>query len=121
MDASLRKRLGWDAVVGAVLTAAALTAMGTSFVVTENIEKKLYDLRLRTLPETPASDDIRLVAIDAPSIEAIGRWPWPRGVMADLLSRIAAGEPKALGCAVIFSEPDDNPGLVALKDLKEEY
>ncbi|MBP9128593.1 MAG: CHASE2 domain-containing protein, partial [Elusimicrobia bacterium] len=98
-----------------------MTAMGTSFGVTENIEKKLYDLRLRTLPETIASDDIRLVAIDAPSIEAIGRWPWPRGVMADLLSRIAAGEPKALGCAVIFSEPDDNPGLMALKDLKEEY
>jgi CHASE2 domain-containing sensor protein/predicted Ser/Thr protein kinase len=121
MDASLRKRLGWDAVVGAALTAAALAAMGTSFVFTENIEKKLYDWRLRSLPSAALSEDIRLVAIDAPSIEAIGRWPWPRGVMAELLSRIAAGEPKALGCAVIFSEPDDNPGLVALKDLKEEY
>jgi hypothetical protein len=81
------------------------------FPFTESLEHKLYDLRVRSAKVPPPSDDIRLVAIDASSIEAIGRWPWPRSVVADLLNRIAAGEPRALGCAIIFSEPDENHGL----------
>jgi CHASE2 domain-containing sensor protein len=92
-----------------------------SFPFTESLEHKLYDLRVRSAKVAPPSNDIRLVAIDASSIDAIGRWPWPRSVVADLLSRIAAGEPRALGCAIIFSEPDENHGLTALRDLKDEY
>jgi serine/threonine-protein kinase len=117
----LKQLGGWDALIGLVFTGLFFVLAALSLPFTESFEHKLYDLRLRALVHYPPSEDICLVAIDAPSIEAVGRWPWPRNVFAELLGRIAAGEPRALGCAVIFSEPDENQGLVALRELREEY
>lgn len=117
----LKRLFGVDSGAGFVLTAAAIVLSAVSFPFTESLEQKLYDLRVRSAKVPPPSDDIRLVAIDASSIEALGRWPWPRSVVAELLNRISSGEPRALGCAIIFSEPDENHGLNALRDLKDEY
>lgn len=117
----MKRIIGMDGGVGLLLTFLAAGSAVLSFPFTESLEHKLYDLRVRSVKVPPPSDDIRLVAIDASSIEALGRWPWPRSVVADLIDRIAAGEPRALGLAIIFSEPDENHGLTALQDLKEEY
>ncbi|GAB2720293.1 CHASE2 domain-containing protein [Comamonas sediminis] len=51
-------------------------------------------------------DDIVIVAIDDASLQSVGRWPWRRSVHAQLIDRIAAQHPKALGVDVLFSEPD---------------
>ena len=51
-------------------------------------------------------DDIVIVAIDDASLQSVGRWPWRRSVHAQLIARIAAQHPKALGVDVLFSEPD---------------
>ncbi|WP_182343070.1 CHASE2 domain-containing protein [Comamonas koreensis] len=51
-------------------------------------------------------DDIVIVAIDDASLQSVGRWPWSRAVHAQLIARIAAQHPKALGVDVLFSEPD---------------
>lgn len=51
-------------------------------------------------------DDIVIVAIDDASLQSVGRWPWNRAVHAQLIERIAAQHPKALGVDVLFSEPD---------------
>lgn len=57
-----------------------------------------------------ARDDIVIVAIDDASLQSVGRWPWRRSVHAQLIDRIAAQQPKALGVDVLFSEPDrQNP------------
>ena len=117
----MKRFWNWDAGLGLVLTLAAVVSATLAVPFTESLENKLYDLRVRSAKIPPPSDDIRLVAIDAPSLEAIGRWPWPRSVVAELIRRIAAGEPRALGCAIIFSEPDENHGLNVLRELKDEY
>ena len=54
---------------------------------------------------TPRSD-IAIVAIDDASLQSVGRWPWRRTVHADLVQRIAAQQPKALGIDILLSEPD---------------
>lgn len=51
-------------------------------------------------------DDIAIVAIDDASLQSVGRWPWRRAIHAQLIDRIAAQHPKALGVDVLFSEPD---------------
>jgi len=51
-------------------------------------------------------DDIVIVAIDHPSIEKLGRWPWRRAVHAELLNRIGEGRPKVIGFDVLFTEKD---------------
>ncbi|BBP74056.1 two-component sensor [Pseudomonas sp. Ost2] len=68
----------------------------------------LYD-RLSRLNPLPVDPRILLVTIDDRSLEALGRWPWPRDVHARLLDRLAAAQPRGVLFDVIFSEPE-RPG-----------
>ena len=65
-----------------------LAGAGIELVHIENREFKLYDvmINLRASPESPS--DIIIVDIDDDSIEKIGRWPWPRSLMAEGISKI---------------------------------
>jgi CHASE2 domain-containing sensor protein len=59
------------------------------------LRSALTDLRFAG-QSREASGDIAVVAIDAPSIDQIGVWPWPRGLHAELLRKLeSAGVP---GC-----------------------
>ncbi len=62
----------------------------------------------RTRGALPAPDDIVIIAIDDASLQRVsqqhGAWPWPREVMADLLDKLSASQPQAIGLDVIYSE-----------------
>ncbi|MDA8082027.1 MAG: adenylate/guanylate cyclase domain-containing protein [Nitrospiraceae bacterium] len=78
-------------------------------VIQDHIEGRTYDLRLRfreLVKKTVVPGDVVVVAIDDKSIREIGRWPWRRDVMAGLVSKIAAGGPKAIGIDIMFTEPE---------------
>lgn len=53
----------------------------------------------------PSSGQIVIVAIDEPSLQALGQWPWPRAFHGQAIKNIIQGQPKAIGYDVIFSEP----------------
>jgi HD-GYP domain-containing protein (c-di-GMP phosphodiesterase class II) len=50
-----------------------------------------------------------VVAVDDESLARIGRWPWPRSVVARLLTAIAAQHPASVGIDAIFAEPEVAP------------
>jgi HD-GYP domain-containing protein (c-di-GMP phosphodiesterase class II) len=50
-----------------------------------------------------------VVALDNDSLARFGRWPWPRALMARLLTRIADQKPASVGIDAIFAEPE-RPG-----------
>jgi diguanylate cyclase (GGDEF)-like protein/PAS domain S-box-containing protein len=54
-----------------------------------------------------ASAEVVVVSIDAPSIEKIGVWPWPRGLHADLLRQLAIAGVKDVVFDVDFSSTSD--------------
>jgi CHASE2 domain-containing sensor protein/two-component sensor histidine kinase len=91
----------------------ALTAAVSSLLVAflalgglvQRADGLVYDLLSRAGTHAPR-DDIVIVAIDNRSIEALGRWPWPRARHAALLQRLAAARPKAIAYDVLFLEPD---------------
>ncbi|MBI2624606.1 adenylate/guanylate cyclase domain-containing protein [Candidatus Parcubacteria bacterium] len=56
------------------------------------------------LPRT-ARPDIIIIAIDDPSLQQIGRWPWPRDVHAKLLEALAPAKPSVVVFDVAFFEP----------------
>jgi diguanylate cyclase (GGDEF)-like protein/PAS domain S-box-containing protein len=66
----------------------------------------LADLRF-SWKSLPASGDIVVVAIDAPSIEKIGVWPWPRRLHAELLQRLESAQISDVVLDVDFSTPSD--------------
>ena len=65
-----------------------------------------YDFEQQLSPRTYQPLPVRIVAIDAKSIERYGQWPWPRTLLARLVDKIAQGKPRVLGVDMIFSEPD---------------
>ena len=55
-----------------------------------------------------ASKNIVIVAIDNNSIAKIGRWPWSRTNITDVLSQIAKGKPAAIGVDVAFLDSESD-------------
>ncbi|MDF1580679.1 MAG: adenylate/guanylate cyclase domain-containing protein [Desulfuromonadales bacterium] len=55
--------------------------------------------------EPEGSKDIVIVTVDERSVNQLGRWPWDRRVIGDLLARLQ--EADLVGLDIVFSEPTD--------------
>ncbi len=88
-----------------ILVAAALTIVLASGW-HNGLRNTLADLRFAWLSK-PASGDVVIVAIDAPSIEKIGIWPWPRRLHAELLHQLERAGASDIVFDVDFSTPSD--------------
>jgi adenylate cyclase len=84
------------------------------------MELKALDLRMVSRGNVASGGETVIVAIDEKSLSELGRWPWPRTVMARLVDRLKAYGVKAIGFDVIFSEPDDNANLKTIAELSRE-
>jgi len=87
----------------------------------DTLELKFYDLKMQLRGESRISNEIILIDIDDDSIEKLGRWPWPRSLLAQGITKINAASPKVIGLNIILSEPEVNDGLLAFKRLKELF
>ena len=98
--------------IGAIRVAGTLVALAMAAAIAlapqENypLREAWFDLNQRIAPRTIAAMPATIVEIDAKSLAALGRWPWPRSVLAELVERIAAHRPAALGIDVMMPEPD---------------
>lgn len=79
---------------------------------TDRLDHIVYD-RALTASERPPPDDIIIIAIDNRSLQAIGRWPWPRRIHAAALDRLAEARPRAIGYDILFVEPTDDDDVLA--------
>jgi serine phosphatase RsbU (regulator of sigma subunit)/CHASE2 domain-containing sensor protein len=91
----------------AVLLLVLLLQAGLGPALLERPRLALFDLYARLLPRPPDPDPaVMIVAIDEASLAAVGQWPWPRTRMAELVRRILAAGPAALGIDLLWPEPD---------------
>jgi adenylate cyclase len=65
-----------------------------------------FDAYQSAVPRVPRSAPVVIVAIDEDSLRRHGQWPWPRTSLAELVDRIAAAQPVAIGIDILMSEPD---------------
>jgi adenylate cyclase len=82
----------------------------------------LEELRLRSFdwfqtiaPRSDTSRPVVIVDIDEASLSAYGQWPWPRTLVADLLTRLFEWKITAVAFDVIFPEPDRTSPNEAMK------
>ena len=89
--------------------------------VLQRLDDIIYDARLRaTMPQT-LDERIVIVDIDEKSLAEVGRWPWGRNKLADLVSALLDEQKVALlGFDVVFAEADDSSGLKRLRQLARE-
>ncbi len=70
------------------------------------LQNALTDFRFGWLPRQ-ASGHIVLVAIDSPSLEKVGIWPWPRKLHADLIDKLERAGAADIVFDVDFSSPSN--------------
>jgi CHASE2 domain-containing sensor protein/signal transduction histidine kinase len=112
MNLRLRLIVEWLAIalLSSLAVVLALQWRGTSA-----FDYLFYD-QLSGLSRPEADPNILLVTIDDPSLQALGKWPWPRTNHAALLTKLQAAKPKAILLDILLSEPSteaDDSALAA--------
>jgi len=104
--------------IGLVLTLLSLLLFAISPTFLEMVEKKAYDLHFLSRGRIAPGSEVVIVAIDEKSVDQLGRWPWPRTRIAELVDRLGSYGAKVIAFDIVFSEPDYSSGSVVLKELR---
>lgn len=101
-------------LIFALLHAADFMPLG----LLQRFDDILYDIRLRASMPRSIEDRIVIVDIDEKSLAEIGRFPWGRDKLADLVELLFEQQKVALvGFDIVFAEADDSSGLKRLTSL----
>ncbi len=122
-------RLLYVLILGTVIVASlALRIWDPSPVA--RLRSLVFDAYQRVSPRAfdPALP-VRVVDIDEESLKRVGQWPWPRTVLADLVTKLGQNGAAAIGFDMVFPEPDRMspantlrfwPNAEALAGLRQE-
>ncbi len=87
--------------------------------------RPLEEARLRTFdlfqvlrPRQQTARPVVIADIDEASLKEIGQWPWPRTVVADLVTRLRELGAVAIGFDIVFAEPDRMSPAVAAASFR---
>jgi CHASE2 domain-containing sensor protein/tRNA A-37 threonylcarbamoyl transferase component Bud32 len=88
-----------------LITILVISLYGGKYGFLEKLSSNTQDgmFKLRGGIETPPAEII-IVGIDDRSTNQIGRWPWQRDLLAQLISAISQGSPKLIGLDIFLPE-----------------
>ncbi|HEV7880891.1 adenylate/guanylate cyclase domain-containing protein [Bradyrhizobium sp.] len=118
-----KRRFGYARLlcVGLLVGLAALRVADPAPI--EEFRVRTFDTFQVIDPRVKTARPVRIVNIDERSLAKFGQWPWPRTLVADLVTNLTGLGPAAIGFDVMFAEPDRlNPAVAAetLRNLDEE-
>ena len=101
---------------------ALLHAMGILPIgLLNRLDNNIYDARLRATMSGQLDERVVIVDLDEKSLAEVGRWPWSRNRMAELVDELFDRQKIGiLGFDVVFAEPDESSGLRRLRALAQD-
>ncbi|MDI6729226.1 MAG: adenylate/guanylate cyclase domain-containing protein, partial [Thermodesulfovibrionales bacterium] len=78
----------------------------------ETFEEKLLDYRFKVRGTIKPPDTVLIAAIDEKSIEKLGRWPWSRDKIAELVNKLNEAGAEIIVFDIILSEKEKNDPLL---------
>jgi eukaryotic-like serine/threonine-protein kinase len=102
----------------ALLTLLVVMGMLWPFSPLERLENGYYDL-VSSRFNIGKSPPVAVVVIDDKSLQAIGAWPWPRSIVAEMVQHLSDSGAQALGVMLLYSQESLNPGLEEVRNLRE--
>ena len=92
------------------ILAALLIGLLSLTTMMRDLEGRSFDYLSTIDPVLPDQPGVTLIAIDEPSMGAIGQqWPWPRAQHAEMIRQLREAGTRAIAFDVVFAEPTD-PG-----------
>src|SRR5262249_13290282 len=70
------------------------------------LRNRAFDPLQGLKPRTYQPAGVWILDIDEKSLSRFGQWPWPREVLASILSKLAEYEVAAIGFDMVLAEPD---------------
>ncbi|WP_246216105.1 CHASE2 domain-containing protein [Microvirga makkahensis] len=112
------RRFGTGRILGLLLLLSllALRVLDPGFV--EALRLKSIDIYQLMHPRAERQDLVAIVDIDEQSLRALGQWPWPRTIMAEMVAKIVEGGGTVIGFDVLFPEPDRSSPEVAAETFQ---
>ena len=119
MTKSQRKLLRSTALMGVLLTLAVLLLEKIGAFTP--LERLLYDMRAKycqlSVPEP--TDKIVHFDIDDAALASLGRWPWPRTLLAQLTDELRRAGPKIIAFDIVFPESEEPAATAAFDEAIE--
>jgi adenylate cyclase len=84
----------------------------------EELRLRTFDLYQLINPRVVTQRPVVIVDVDEASLKALGQWPWPRTLVADLVSRLTGLGAVAIGFDIIFPEPDRMSPSIAAESFR---
>jgi adenylate cyclase len=84
----------------------------------EELRLRTFDLFQVMRPREQKMRPVVIADIDEASLKEIGQWPWPRTVIADLVTKLRIAGAVAVGFDVLFAEPDRMSPAVAANSFR---
>ncbi|MCX5907791.1 MAG: CHASE2 domain-containing protein, partial [Deltaproteobacteria bacterium] len=97
-----RKARAVDIIIGLALTFLIALLFFLPGSLGEVGQEKLYDLALGFRASPGVSRNIVILAIDDASVARIGRWPWPRKRIAELINFLSSAGAKLVAMDLFF-------------------
>lgn len=101
-----RGRTGRIRWIGAVVLLVLVVLTWRQALWTERLQAAWFDTHQTLAPRQVRSLPVTVVEIDQKSLVALGQWPWPRNLLADLVDAVARGRPAAIGLNILMPEDD---------------
>ncbi|MFA5143536.1 MAG: CHASE2 domain-containing protein [Candidatus Omnitrophota bacterium] len=98
------------------LIVALIVIVLYQFNVLDRLELLTLDYRFKLKSPAPLGTEIVFIDMSEDSIQAIGRWPWPRSWHAALIKALSDYKPKAIVFDVLFSEAQGTADDAALEE-----
>src|ERR1700704_5114759 len=118
-----KRRFGYARLlcVGLLIGLAVLRVADPAAI--EEFRVRTFDTFQVIDPRVKTARPVRIVNIDEQSLAKFGQWPWPRTLVADLVTNLTRLGAAAIAFDIMFAEPDRlNPAAAAetLRNLDDE-
>ncbi|MCB5186532.1 CHASE2 domain-containing protein [Methylobacillus caricis] len=106
-DNHLRSQASWLLISLGILLLVGLLAPQRQLLQANHLVQDFVTAK----QQQELSDKVIIIAIDDDSVQSLGRWPWRRSLHAELIRRVTADQPAAIGLDILFTEADSRyPG-----------
>ncbi len=78
----------------------------SNFAIVEQIQLKIFDQFQIKHPRNYVQQPIKIIDIDDESLEKIGQWPWPRSILAQIVTKLTDGGAAVIAMDIVYAEED---------------
>src|SRR5262245_1927208 len=91
--------IAWAVAIVVISAAAAVVVTWRA----PALKAAAHDALVRTRGTVSPPPEVVIVAIDEASVKRLGRFPWPRRLMAQALRKLSEAHPKVIALNVLYS------------------